>query len=277
MANLFTIVSSSASRHKFRKMVGYVFAWTEQLLSLGSEDLGNLGCLAVRGGGLTPRLHGLVVLGVEVGLAQLLEGIKVSLVLWLHFSDGEAGGGLLANKGTQAGLGLDNAVGDATGLAQGWKPHNDLNWVDIVGDHNQLGLLLLDKLGHMVDSHLDTHRLLGGSVSAGSLGLCGVSEALGLLGLALWLELVEQTEELASLALVESALELVDCWGQLEALVQNAAGALQTDVLGPLDEAGQVTTGADVATNGEDARLLLDHVSWELGLDRSLLDRKSVV
>jgi len=63
-----------------------------------------------------------------------------------------------------------------------------------------------------------------------SLGCSSISEALGLGSLALWLQLVEQAEELASLTLVESLLELVDCWRDLNALVQNAAGALDANV-----------------------------------------------
>ena len=63
-----------------------------------------------------------------------------------------------------------------------------------------------------------------------SLGCSSISDALGLGGLALWLQLVEQAEELPSLALVECLLELVDCWRDLNALVQDAAGALDANV-----------------------------------------------
>jgi len=195
-----------------------------------------------------------------MSIAELLECIEISLVLWLDFGDGEACGGLLANKGTKTGLGLDDAVRDASGLAEGRQPHDDLNGVDVVSDDDQLGFLLLDELGDVVDSHLDAHWLLGGSVATSSLLLSSISNTLRLLGLGLGLELVEETEELTSLTLVECALELVDCWGELKALVQDAAGALQTDVLWPLDESGEVAGGTDVTTDGEGATLLLDHV-----------------
>jgi len=66
-------------------------------------------------------------------------------------------------------------------------------------------------------------------------------------------------------------LELVDCWRDLNALVQDAAGALDANVLGPLDEAGEVATRADVAADAEHAGLLFDHVIWEFDLGRSLL------
>jgi len=84
-------------------------------------------------------------------------------MLWLHFGDGEACGSLLADKGTKACLRLNDAVWDAAGLAQGWQPHDDLNRVNIVGDDDQLSLLLLHELGHVVDAHLDAHWLLVGS------------------------------------------------------------------------------------------------------------------
>merc|ERR1711907_917512 len=106
---------------------------------------------------------------------------------------------------------------------------------------------------------------------AGSLSLGSLADALGLLALALRLELVEQPEELARLALVEGVLELVDCWRHLDTLVQDPARALDPHVLGPLDEAGEVSRGADVATDGEGPRLLLDHVGREFDLGRSLL------
>jgi hypothetical protein len=51
---------------------------------------------------------------------------------------------------------------------------------------------------------------------------------------------------LSSGVLVQGLGELVDSRGDLETLLQDSLLALETDVLGPLDEAGQVTLGLDV-------------------------------
>merc|ERR1712072_1163618 len=76
---------------------------------------------------------------------------KIGLVLGLHISDGEASSCLHADNGTEMSLGLDDAIRDATGLAQAWQPHDHLNRVHIVRDDDELGLLLLNKCGDMVD------------------------------------------------------------------------------------------------------------------------------
>ena len=39
--------------------------------------------------------------------------------------------------------------------AEGWKEHHQLNGVDIVGDHHQLSFLILDIVGHIIDSVTD--------------------------------------------------------------------------------------------------------------------------
>ena len=42
--------------------------------------------------------------------------------------------------------------------------------------------------------------------------------------------------------------ELVDHWWDLETLLENGALTLDADILGPLDEAGQVTLWLDITT-----------------------------
>ena len=51
--------------------------------------------------------------------------------------------------------------------------------------------------------------------------------------------------------------ELVDHWGHLEALLENGTLTLDADILGPLDEAGQVALGLDVAACFELASIRL--------------------
>ena len=60
--------------------------------------------------------------------------------------------------------------------------------------------------------------------------------------------LVEELEQLRRSVLVEGVRELRDGGGNLQALVQDDLLALEADVLGPLDEAGEVGGGLNVLT-----------------------------
>merc|ERR1712196_157024 len=105
---------------------------TDNLVAaLGSGGLLTAGRLSV-----TPLAHSVIVDVIEVGLGQGDKGGKIGLVLSLHIGDGETSGRLLADNGTETGLGLDNAVWDTTSLAQAGQPADDLDGVDIVGDDN---------------------------------------------------------------------------------------------------------------------------------------------
>lgn len=58
--------------------------------------------------------------------------------------------------------------------------------------------------------------------------------------------------------LVEGTGELVDGGRDLQALLEDGTLALETDIEGPLDIAGQVTLGLDIIANGKVARTLLE-------------------
>merc|ERR1711935_127381 len=171
-------------------------------------ELGHVGLLASRGLSIAPLTLVLVVHTGEVSIGHGDEVGQVVLVLWFHIGDGQASGGLHADNGTDTRLALDNAVWDTTSLAEGWEPHNHLNRVNIVGDDDQLGLLLLEGLG-----------------------------------------------------------ELVDCWWDFDTLQECHLAALETHILWPLHETGEVTLAReDVATDGKHTGLLLDRRARELNL-----------
>ena len=70
---------------------------------------------------------------------------------------------------------------------------------------------------------------------------------------------------------VQSRVELVDCWRDLQTGLENGLLALEPDVLGPLDETAQVPLGLDVAADTEVAGSLLEEgVDHPLGV--GLLD-----
>merc|ERR1719443_1004525 len=151
----------------------------------------------------------------------------------------------------------------------GWATSRRPRWVDIVGDDNELGLLLLHECGDMVDAHLHAHWLLGGIPATSGGGLGSTLEALPFLGLCLRLEVVEETEELGRLTLVESVGELVDGRGDLDALEERHLAALKAHVLRPADKAGEIAVlGKHVSTNAECTLLRDDRRAGEINFGR---------
>jgi hypothetical protein len=197
-----------------------------------------------------------VLVGV-VGLDGRDELGELSLVLSLDVSEREDGGGLAANDGTETGLTLDDGVGDTHLLAESGEEDDELDGVDVVGDDDEVGLLVLDERDDVVETGLDEEGLLGlvELLAGGDVGGVG-GEALLLLLLGLTLVLVGEAEELGSGVLVKDLSELGDRRGGLEALVEDDLLALETNVLGPLDEASKVGSGADglACTMGRDGR-----------------------
>jgi len=132
----------------------------------------------------TPLAAELIGLVVVLGLDRGNELGELVLVLVLDTGDDEGGGGLLVDDGTEACLALDDGVGDVQLAAKGGKPNDELeklfvnttkgvpkkqkkkkgylNGIDIVGDEDKLGLLLLNEGSDVVDAKLDSDGLLGG-------------------------------------------------------------------------------------------------------------------
>jgi len=141
-----------------------------------------------------------------------------------------------------------------------------------MSNDDQLGLLLLNLNGDIVDTNRQEIWLLVWLIGAtGSLGLSTSSQTGLLLGLGLWLVLHGKLEEGGSGLLVQALAELVDHWWDLETLLENGALTLDADILGPLDEAGQVTLWLDITTDSERFWGLLEEWVGFLGL-LSLLD-----
>jgi hypothetical protein len=129
-----------------------------------------------------------------------------------------------------------------------------------VGDEDEGSLLVLNEADDVVETVLDVVGLLGDILLLLALGDGGslLDETLLLLGLGLRTVLGEELEGLGSGVAVQSGLELSDGRRNLQAHVQDLLLALKTDILGPLDEAGEVATGLDVLADTEVARALLD-------------------
>jgi len=211
----------------------------------------------------------LVVVDLD-GLDQLVEG---AVVLLVDLDDGHAGGGLPVDSAAETSLVLDDAVGHAHLSAQGGQEQNNLNGLDIAGDGDELGSLLLNQSGDGVDAVTDNVGPLGLLLLGTALGL-SLSlgpQPLGLLGLGLWTVLVKELEQVGGCLLVEGLRELVDWWGDLQTGLEDGLLPLETDVLGPLDKVSQVTLGLDVLTNAEGPWPLLEEWVGD-ALDLWLLD-----
>ena len=129
------------------------------------------------------------------------------------------------------------------------QPEDQLDWVDIGGDDYQLGLLLLDESGDVIESAFDHERLLLVNGLFLGLGLSLLDESVLLLLLVLRLVLLEEAGESLKLVLSESVGELVDDSWNLESLEEDFLLSLEKDVLWPLDVSGQVSLRLDVSSN----------------------------
>jgi hypothetical protein len=158
---------------------------------------------------------------IELSLEVVLQALELGLVLLVHGGKGAHSGGLLVGEGAQSSLALDNGEGDIHLLAKSGKPDNQLDGVNVVGDDDQLGLLLLNEGGNVLQAVLEHGRGRagpggGGLTSSGGLG--GGLEADVLGGISLGLVLHQQLEQLGSLVLVQGSVELVQSRGHLQSL-----------------------------------------------------------
>ena len=127
---------------------------------------------------------------------------------------------------------------------------DELDWVDIVGNHNQLGFFVLDQGSHMSKSKLNVKGLGAGMLSLCSLLnllACFSLESCDLLFLGLWLVFVQELEQLLCLILVKGMGELGDLWRNLESSQKDSLLSLHLDVLWPLDESREVGFVHDVS------------------------------
>lgn len=127
------------------------------------------------------------------------------------------------------------------------RANSHLNWVDIVSDDDKLSFLLLDQLGDGVAAGSQVLDLLGWClILASNLSFGLRLQAGGLLQLCLWAVFLQELEQLNGGLLVECLRELVDCWRDLQSLLQDCLVALDADVLGPSDEARKIALGLDI-------------------------------
>lgn len=202
------------------------------------------------------------------GLHKLGQFTRIST---FDLSQSKDSGGLLVNDSSETGLALDDGVRHTHLAAESGKEDNKLDGVDIVGNEDEAGLLVLNKTDDVVETVLDNVWLL-----TGILLLLAIGDGSGLLGETLLLVvgglravLLEELEGLCGSVAVESVGELVKRRGDLEAHVENLALALEADILRPLHHAGKVSLRLDVGANTEVARAALDErVLYDVSMSR---------
>ena len=108
------------------------------------------------------------------------------------------------HKLAKVGLAMDEVEEDTLLASESVQMDNKLDRVDIVGDHDQLGLVLLDEGRHVIETELEVHGLLGLilAILVGSASISLSLESVVLGGLGLRLVLVEQFKELGSYTIV---------------------------------------------------------------------------
>jgi len=202
----------------------------------------------------TPGLSQLFVLVVLL-VEGLSKSLKVLEVFSSDFGKSQASSSLLVDKLAKVGLATHEAVRHTTLAAERRQEDDHLDGVNVVGNHDKLGLLLLDELGDVVKTELNVNGLgtfLGRFVSGSS------GEALFLLGAGLGAVFSEQFKELTGLITFNCAVELGNGWWNLKALHQNTLLALNSDVLGPSNEAGEVSLRLDVSSDSKVAWVLFE-------------------
>ena len=142
----------------------------------------------------TPVSAELVVV-VELFTEVASKSLQVLEVLSVDFSESDSGSSLQMDKLAEVGLATNEAVGNILASAESGQVDNSLNWVNVVSNHYELGLALLNKSSNVVKTKLDVDWL-GGLASTTVLSGFLKTELLLLLGL--WLVLSEELKKFSS-------------------------------------------------------------------------------
>ena len=96
---------------------------------------------------------------VEVSSEGLAEVLQVSEVLGVDSGEGDAGSILLVDELSKIGFAADKGERNVLSSAKRWEMDNELNWINIVGDNDELGFAFFNEGGHVVETKLDVNGL----------------------------------------------------------------------------------------------------------------------
>lgn len=192
---------------------------------------------------------------IELAHENFGESFKVLEVFFVNFGQSKASGGLLVNKFSKVSLSSDEAEWHSLLSAESREEANHLDGVNIVGNDDHFGSSVFNKLGDMVQSILDVERLRGFGITFSGSRLLESGLFLGSSFRAIF---SEQFKEFTGLIFFDSVLELSDCWWNLQSLHKNSLLALNSNILGPLNEASEVSLGLDVSPDSKVAWVLFE-------------------
>jgi len=188
-----------------------------------------------------------LIVVVVLALECLGHTIEVSQVFLANFGDSNACGGLQVAKFSKVGFSTKETVGDTLLSAKSWEEDDHFDWVNVVSNDDELGLVFFHKRGHMVESKLEVDWL--GCLTTATLSFFLQTFLLVLLGL--WAVFGEQFKELVRLVLVNGVSELIDGGRHLQSLHQDSLLPLDSDVPWPFDETGEVSLWLNVTSESE--------------------------
>jgi len=99
-----------------------------------------------------PVLSDFISSFVVVSLNSLNEFSKLLFVLVFDLTKSDTGALFSADQLSESGFAFDDAVRDVHFSAQSWQVNDDFDWVDIVGDNDELSLFSLDEVDDLVDA-----------------------------------------------------------------------------------------------------------------------------
>lgn len=222
-----------------------------------------------------PFLSHIFVAIRETGVAAFNDLCQLCLVFWADLSECDSCGGLDVNGLTQASRASYNAVRYIHLAAKRRKPNDELDGINVMGDHDQRSLLLFDKFSDMVDTKLKTDRpLCALDITTGFASLTDLGQTLSLLNRRLWLVLRHELEEGTGRGGIHGQAELVDCRRNLETHEKDLALTLKAHVLGPPHVTTERhTLGKNILSDPKVLGALLKQGVLRL-LDGGLLDRQ---
>lgn len=201
----------------------------------------------------------------KVGIDGGDDCAQVVLVRSGDFRDGEHGGRFHVDNSAESGFALDDTVRDTHLLTQCGQVDDELDWVDIVRDDDELCFLVLNQRDDVVESEFDSLWFWRGFRCGGSVlgGLCSLCQTVLLLSSCLWAVGIQELEELRGSVLVKCVLELSERRRDLEALVEDLLLTLQLDIFRPFHESREVLLGLDVLSDSKVSCPLLDQrILW---------------
>ena len=102
----------------------------------------------------TPCSSELFIL-IELSSEVLGQSLQVLVVFLLGVGESNTCSGLLVHELSESCLSSDESIGDTLLSAESWEENNHFNGVNIMSNHDELGLALLDELGNVVQTELE--------------------------------------------------------------------------------------------------------------------------